>query len=151
MRHGDLVCLPTYLAARDPRAFADPHVIDIDRQPRILAFGTGHHTCIGMHLARREIRIVLEAMLSRFKNIRIPDGETYRYHSGAAVVGIDYLSVEQFKKAGAPAHRALLSQGVVIIEGLNLAEAEPGMYEMYCLPLRVSGGDGAPARVILKR
>jgi arylformamidase len=67
------------------------------------------------------------------------------------VVGIDYLSVEQFKKAGAPAHRALLSQSIVIIEGLNLAEAEAGMYEMYCLPLRVAGGDGAPARVVLKR
>jgi arylformamidase len=70
---------------------------------------------------------------------------------GVKVVGVDYLSVEQFKKPGAPAHRALLSHGVVIIEGLNLSEAEPGMYELYCLPLRVSGGDGAPARVVLKR
>ena len=39
----------------------------------------------------------------------------------------------------------------IIIEGLNLSEAEAGMYEMYCLPLRIAGGDGAPARVILKR
>ena len=78
-------------------------------------------------------------------------GARYLVAQGVKVVGIDYLSVEQFKKAGAPAHRALLSQGVVIIEGLNLAEADPGMYEMYCMPLRVSGGDGAPARVILKR
>jgi cytochrome P450 len=91
MRKGDLVCLPTYVAARDPLAFVDPHVIDIDRQPRVLAFGTGHHTCIGMHLARREIKIVLEAMLSRFKKIQIPEGETCRFHSGAAVVGVDYL------------------------------------------------------------
>ena len=45
----------------------------------------------------------------------------------------------------------LLSNGVIIIEGLNLSEAEPGMYEMYCLPLPVIGGDGAPARVVLKR
>lgn len=78
-------------------------------------------------------------------------GARYLVDQGVKVIGIDYLSVEQFKKAGAPAHRALLSQGVVIIEGLNLAEAEPGMYKMYCLPLRVVGGDGAPARVILKR
>jgi arylformamidase len=78
-------------------------------------------------------------------------GAKYLVDQGVKVVGIDYLSVEQFKKAGAPAHHALLSQGVVIIEGLNLAEAEAGMYEMYCLPLRVVGGDGAPARVILKR
>ncbi|OFW11599.1 MAG: hypothetical protein A3H96_24850 [Acidobacteria bacterium RIFCSPLOWO2_02_FULL_67_36] len=75
----------------------------------------------------------------------------YLVDQGVKVVGIDYLSVEQFKKPGAPAHHALLSQGVVIIEGLNLADAEPGMYEMYCLPLRIVGGDGAPARVVLKR
>jgi arylformamidase len=79
------------------------------------------------------------------------EGARYLVAQGVKVVGVDYLSVEQYKKAGAPAHRALLSQGVIIIEGLNLSEAEPGMYEMYCLPLRVAGGDGAPARVILKR
>lgn len=78
-------------------------------------------------------------------------GAKYLVDQGVKVIGIDYLSVEQFKKAGAPAHHALLSQGVVIIEGLNLSEADAGMYEMYCLPLRVVGGDGAPARVILKR
>jgi arylformamidase len=75
----------------------------------------------------------------------------YLVEQGVKVVGIDYLSVEQFRKPGAPAHRALLSEGIVIIEGLNLAEADPGMYELYCLPLRIAGGDGAPARVVLKR
>jgi arylformamidase len=78
-------------------------------------------------------------------------GARYLVDQGVKVVGIDYLSVERFKEAGAPAHRALLSGGVVIIEGLNLGEAEPGMYELYCLPLRIAGGDGAPARVVLKR
>ncbi len=78
-------------------------------------------------------------------------GARYLVEQGVKVVGIDYLSVEQFRKPGAPAHRMLLSNGVIIIEGLNLAEADPGMYEMYCLPLPVTGGDGAPARVVLKR
>jgi arylformamidase len=78
-------------------------------------------------------------------------GAKYLAAQGVKVVGVDYLSVEEFKKAGAPAHRALLSQGVVIIEGLNLSDVEPGMYEMYCLPLRVASADGAPARVVLKR
>jgi arylformamidase len=78
-------------------------------------------------------------------------GAQYLVDQGVKVIGIDYLSVEEYKKAGAPAHRALLSQGVIIIEGLNLGEADPGMYEMYCLPLRIAGADGAPARVILKR
>jgi arylformamidase len=77
-------------------------------------------------------------------------GARYLVEQGVKVVGIDYLSVEQYRKPGAPAHRTLLAAGIVIIEGLNLAEAEPGHYEMYCLPLRVSGGDGAPARVVLR-
>jgi arylformamidase len=79
------------------------------------------------------------------------DGARHLVDHGVKVVGIDYLSVEQFKKPGAPAHRALLAQGLVIIEGLNLSDAEPGIYDMYCLPLRIAGGDGAPARVVLKR
>ncbi len=78
-------------------------------------------------------------------------GARYLVAQGVKLVGVDYLSVEQFKKAGAPAHHALLSEGVVVIEGLNLAEADPGMYELYCLPLRIPGADGAPARVVLKR
>ena len=78
-------------------------------------------------------------------------GARHLVEQGVKVVGIDYLSIEQFKKAGAPAHRMLLSNGVIIIEGLNLSEADAGMYEMYCLPLPVTGGDGAPARVVLKR
>jgi arylformamidase len=79
------------------------------------------------------------------------DAARYLVDQGVKLVGIDYLSIEQFKKPGAPAHRTLLSNGVIIIEGLNLAEADAGMYELYCLPLPIVGGDGAPARVILKR
>src|SRR3954468_23394224 len=79
------------------------------------------------------------------------DGAKFLVDQGVKVVGVDYLSVEQFKKAGAPAHHMLLGNGVIIIEGLNLSDAEPGPYEMYCLPLKLANGDGAPARVVLKR
>lgn len=79
------------------------------------------------------------------------DGAKFLVGQGVKVVGVDYLSVEQFKKAGAPAHKALLGSGVIIIEGLNLSDAEAGQYEMYCLPLRIANADGAPARVVLKR
>ena len=79
------------------------------------------------------------------------DGARYLVEQGVKLVGIDYLSIEQFRRPGAPAHKMLLSNGVIIIEGLNLTEADPGMYEMYCLPLPIAGGDGAPARVVLKR
>jgi cytochrome P450 len=91
MRRGDTVLLPTYLASRDPRAFENPHVIDIDRRTRNnLSFATGPHTCLGMHLARREIRIVLEELLARLRNIRLPAGEPYEFHTGS-VLGIDRL------------------------------------------------------------
>lgn len=78
-------------------------------------------------------------------------GARFLVEQGVKVVGVDYLSVEQFKKPGAPAHHALLAAGVVIIEGLNLSDADPGPYELYCLPLKIKDGDGAPARVVLKR
>jgi len=70
---------------------------------------------------------------------------------GIKVLGVDYLSVEVFKTPGAPAHHLLLGGGTIVIEGLNLRDVDPGIYEMYCLPLRIVGCDGAPARVVLRR
>ena len=70
---------------------------------------------------------------------------------GIKVLGVDYLSVEPFNQPGAPAHRALLGGGTIVIEGLNLRDVEPGVYEMFCLPLRIVGADGAPARVVLRQ
>jgi arylformamidase len=69
---------------------------------------------------------------------------------GVKVVGVDYLSVEEFKKPGAPAHHILLGAGTIVIEGLNLRDVEPGIYDMLCLPLPIVGSDGAPARVVLR-
>lgn len=70
---------------------------------------------------------------------------------GVKVLGVDYLSVEEYKEPGAPAHHALLGAGVIVIEGLNLLDVEAGAYEMFCLPLSIIGADGAPARVVLRR
>jgi arylformamidase len=65
---------------------------------------------------------------------------------GVKLLGIDYLSI-----GDAEAHRTLLSAGVVCIEGLDLREIEPGSYELICLPLKLVGLDGAPARAVLIR
>jgi arylformamidase len=65
-------------------------------------------------------------------------------------VGVDYLSVGGYKRDGAETHRALLGAGVWIIEGLSLHGIEPGDYELICLPLLVTGADGAPARALLR-
>ncbi len=79
-------------------------------------------------------------------------GEAARYlvDHGVKVLGVDYLSVEEFRKPGAPAHKTLLGAGTIVIEGLNLRDVEPGHYEMFCLPLAIVGADGAPARVVLR-
>jgi arylformamidase len=66
------------------------------------------------------------------------------------LVGVDYLSVGSFKHGGSYVHKTLLSGGIWIIEGLNLSDVTPGKYDLICLPLRIVGGDGAPARAILK-
>jgi arylformamidase len=78
-------------------------------------------------------------------------GAKYLVEHGIKVVGVDYLSVEEFKAPGAPAHHVLLGGGTIVIEGLNLRDIEPGIYDLLCLPLLVVGSDGAPARVVLRR
>jgi len=79
------------------------------------------------------------------------EGAAYLVSHGVKVLGVDYLSVEEFRKPGAPAHHILLGGGTIVIEGLNLRDVEPGIYELFCLPLRVVGADGAPARVVLRQ
>jgi arylformamidase len=71
---------------------------------------------------------------------------------GVRLVGFDYLSVEKFGSEDFATHLALLSKGVVIVEGLDLRGVAPGLYELLCLPLRVEAGsgDGAPARAVLR-
>ena len=80
----------------------------------------------------------------------LESGAKHLVEHGIKVVGVDYLSVEKFHNPGAPAHHILLGAGTIVIEGLDLRGIEPGVYEMFCLPLRVVGSDGAPARVVLR-
>jgi len=83
LRKGDSVVFSMTLATRDPRAYPDPHRIDIDRKRgQNLNFASGPHTCLGMHLARREIRIVLEALLPRLRNLRVSNGASSGFVSG---------------------------------------------------------------------
>jgi arylformamidase len=78
-------------------------------------------------------------------------GARHLVEHGVKLVGVDYLSVEPYRTPGHPAHHVLLGAGTIVIEGLNLRDVEPGVYEMYCLPLAIVGSDGAPARVVLRR
>jgi threonine dehydrogenase-like Zn-dependent dehydrogenase/kynurenine formamidase len=65
------------------------------------------------------------------------------------MVGIDYLSIGRGNE-GPEVHRILLGAGVLIIEGLDLSRARAGFYDVVCLPLKILGGDGAPARVAVR-
>ncbi len=65
-------------------------------------------------------------------------------------VGVDYLSVGGYKHDGPETHRALLGAGIWIIEGLNLTQVQAGSYDLICLPLKILGHEGAPARAVLK-
>ena len=74
----------------------------------------------------------------------------YLVKKGIRSIGIDYLSVGGSQSEGMETHRILLEGGVWIIEGLNLSMVRPGKFHFICLPLKIIGGDGAPARAILK-
>ena len=65
------------------------------------------------------------------------------------LVGVDALSVESDASGRFPVHHRLLGEGVLIIEGLLLADVPEGPYELHCLPLDLKGGDGGPARAVL--
>lgn len=78
-----------------------------------------------------------------------PEGAEYLVDRGVELVGVDYLSIEQFHSGHHRTHRTLLARQVVIVEGLALHGVPPGEYQFICLPLRLAGIDGAPARAVL--
>lgn len=70
---------------------------------------------------------------------------------GIRLIGIDYLSVEPFDHQEPVVHWTLLAAGVIPLEGINLSAVTPGDYTLACLPLKITGSDGAPARAVLIR
>lgn len=77
-------------------------------------------------------------------------GARWLVRRGVRLVGLDYLSVQAFD-ASDDVHRELLGVSMVLVEGLDLREADPGEYDLVCLPPRWRGADGAPARVVARR
>ena len=100
-------------------------------------------------LKTRNSQYIRERDFHRDYTYLAPDGAEYLVSLGVRLVGIDYLSIEQFHSGHHRTHKTLLSRGVVIVEGLDLSEPPAGEYELYCLPLLLEGVDGAPARAVL--
>jgi len=80
-----------------------------------------------------------------------PEAARHLAERRVQTVGVDYLSVGGFDDSGPLTHRILLEAGIWIIEGLQLEHVAPGEYELVCLPLKIVGSDGAPARAVLRK
>ncbi|HEV2642448.1 MAG TPA: cyclase family protein [Candidatus Elarobacter sp.] len=153
-----------------PRHFFDDG-IPVDRIPldllmgpaRVLQFGDDVSAVGRAHLEPYDLNGV-ERLLLRTRNSAYltqdpafhqdytylaPDAAEYLVEKGVKLVGVDYLSIEQFHSGHHLTHLTLLRANVVIVEGLNLDAIAPGAYELRCLPLRIEGCDGAPARAVL--
>ena len=82
MMPGDKIAMCTTLAARDPEGYDAPSEVRLDRKPRHVAFGYGPHLCVGLHLARREMRIALEEFLALVPEFRVEPGHVLEWHMG---------------------------------------------------------------------
>ncbi len=80
-----------------------------------------------------------------------PGAACWIVEQGVRLIGVDYLSVQLFDDLEPQTHRVLLGVGVVVVEGLDLSGVAPGEYRLVCLPMKLVGSDGAPARVVLLR
>ena len=136
----------------------EAEVVEVGNDVRVI-----DESFVVANCSRRSQRILFKTRNSAFWNDQqsgfredftfiAPDAARRLAASGLKLVGIDYLSVEEFKSEHYGTHHALLSKGVVIVEGLDLRAVPGGFYELICLPLKIAegSGDGAPARVILR-
>lgn len=131
---------------------------------RVIALGDDVMSVTAKHLQQESLqnteRLLIRTRNSGFVTDRefhsdftyiAPDGAEYLAALGVKLVGVDYYSVEQFHSGHHKTHRTLLERGIVIVEGLDLSEIAPGDYSFVCLPLRLEGLDGAPARAVLMK
>jgi len=126
------------VAAREAIDLADVQSLDLTDEIRVL-----FKTRMSGQLRKREFQEDFVYLT--------PAAAVHLVRAGIKLVGVDYLSVEKFQSPDYATHHTLLGAGVVIIEGLDLSEADAGEYDMTCLPLRMVGADGSPARVVLRK
>jgi cytochrome P450 len=79
---GDKIAMATTLAGRDPEAYERPNEIILDRKAQHVAFAHGPHLCVGLHLARREMRIAMQEFLANIPTFGLEPGAVIRHHLG---------------------------------------------------------------------
>lgn len=115
-----------------------------------------------LHFPKDTTRLLIKTTNSYFWEDRLPEFERDYIHlapktadwlvkRGIQVLGVDYLSVDAFGTHDYRVHNTLLEAGITIVEGLNLSRVPAGRCQLVCLPLKIEGGDGAPARVLVTR
>lgn len=115
-----------------------------------------------LHFPRSTTRLLIKTTNSHFWEDKLTEFERDYVHlapqtagwlikRGIQLVGVDYLSVEDWRVKDFRVHHALLEAGVIILEGLDLSRVPEGPCQLVCLPLKIKGGDGAPARVLVIR
>jgi arylformamidase len=103
-------------------------------------------------LLRTESGWLLDGPFSkRHAHLTVEGAEFLRERTQVRLVGIDTLSIEAEPCPGFPVHHALLGGAapIVVLEGVDLRGVPAGDYDLVCLPLRIRGGDAAPARAFL--
>jgi arylformamidase len=113
------------------------------------ATGIGTRSAERVLLKTRNSSFIRSGTFQKDYTYLAPDGAEYLVSSGVKLVGIDYLSIEQFHSGHHRTHTILLTNRVVILEGVDLSGVTAGEYELRCLPLSLPGLDGAPARAVL--
>jgi cytochrome P450 len=99
VKRGDRIYIGSSAANRDPAELGDPAEAKFDRERNwSAAFGLGPHRCLGMHLARQELRVVLELMTTLAPPFRLAPGATWQWHTGG-VWGLDRLDLEFVRDA----------------------------------------------------
>jgi arylformamidase len=115
-----------------------------------------------LHFPRNTTRLLIKTSNSHFWEDKLTEFERDFVHlapqtagwlikRGIQLIGVDYLSVEAFGGKDFRVHHALLEAGVIILEGLDLSRVPEGPCQLICMPLKIKGSDGAPARVVVIR
>jgi cytochrome P450 len=89
VKPGDKVHMATFLASHDPAAYPNPDEVILDRKARHVSFGYGPHLCLGMHLARREMRIAMEEMLAALPEFSLEPGVELNYYLAATIQPVE--------------------------------------------------------------